>query len=73
MVGCKYNQGYINKKRACTELIDTWWDVNVFRDVMEYGGYIELIDTWWDVNEAQKKVNTRQAEELIDTWWDVNL
>ena len=53
MVGCKYNQGYINKKRACTELIDTWWDVNVFRDVMEYGGYIELIDTQWDVNNNE--------------------
>ena len=31
-------------------LIDTWWNVNVYRSRMEFGGYLVLIDTWWNVN-----------------------
>ena len=33
-------------------LIDTWWNVNVYRSRMEFGGYLVLIDTWWNVNDG---------------------
>ena len=33
-----------------TELIDTWWDVNIINIKKHITHKKELIDTWWDVN-----------------------
>ena len=49
MLGCKYGFDE-NKHQREQELIDTCWDVNLFRIRTGQDYNEELIDTCWDVN-----------------------
>ena len=50
MVECECNSLDSGIITTVNVLIDTWWNVNVYRSRMEFGGYLVLIDTWWNVN-----------------------
>ena len=53
-------------------LIDTWWNVNVFKKDKELENGEVLIDTWWNVNNFPIKQQFFDKHVLIDTWWNVN-
>ena len=56
MVGCKCRRTAYSH---CSEweLIDTWWDVNLYRKVSITIEELELIDTWWDVNILSAEID----------------
>ena len=49
MVECKYN-AVLRFCRTHPVLIDTWWNVNLFRWIEMSYDTLVLIDTWWNVN-----------------------
>ncbi len=53
-------------------LIDTWWNVNVFFDLLLDSEGEVLIDTWWNVNVGAAGLCYVPDVVLIDTWWNVN-
>ena len=55
-------------------LIDTWWNVNVYRIRFSFrDDILVLIDTWWNVNVIMQGQLLVKLPVLIDTWWNVNL
>ena len=54
------------------ELIDTLWNVNVYRRKTMSHPVFELIDTLWNVNYFSAYFLFLLRVELIDTLWNVN-
>ena len=71
MVECEYLMSVVTTVIDAV-LIDTWWNVNVFKPQNYITRGIVLIDTWWNVNPFQILNNRNAKRVLIDTWWNVN-
>ena len=54
MLGCKFCKITYNLDEVGWELIDTCWDVNIYRVKIQSELTRELIDTCWDVNQQNR-------------------
>ena len=53
-------------------LIDTWWNVNVHRSRMEFGGYLCFNRYMVECESGICRFTVKNLRVLIDTWWNVN-
>ena len=49
MVECELGYGHTGRD-VKKVLIDTWWNVNIYKDLLFSVFRRVLIDTWWNVN-----------------------